>query len=446
MKNTMFIENKKRRIVSTAVLIMAIFCIVTAIMPICFNAVKNLNLNGNVEEKTVVLKHWEYDDSITVLTDSEGRRYNVVCDKNNTIKWDSYAGKEITLVISEKTFGKVNSWVLGIKDSDKVLIDHLETLEKLRAENKEMITVSLVVLGVLAAVTCALIILKINMQKAKEVPLIDGSADYIALSQPNSPERKKIIPYLIVWIAVITALCIVIPILGEQEEKHRVAMIVLASILVAVTVAGMIFVFWFRYRSFPKKDREFYVENMPFDLSDISYLSLRKSVKEQLQKELNKEREERPHSYNDFGNGFDVTFVKDGVILKTPEELFEEETEKDLQANAVSASEIFEGLTENSEKETTKGFFLPYERLNFEAVAHYRKLDHPMTVIIKSRLQNNDGLPEYFENDLHLVFDVNLQKTLETFGAEAENLDFLLENKARLMEENCKKKKASEPK
>lgn len=441
MKNTMFIENKRRRVVSNAVLILVIFFILIAIMSMCFNAVKNNNLNGNVEERTVVLKHWEYDESITVLTDAEGRSYNVVCDSENTVEWDRYTDKEITLVISEKTFGLANSWVLGIKDSNNVLKDYRETLETKRAENKEMITVCLIVLGILAAVTCALIILKINMQKAKEVPLIDGSGDYIALSLPSCPEKKRIVPFLLVWGIVLLALSIVIPILGEQEEKHRVAMIVLASVFVTIAAAGVIFIFWYRYRSFPKKDKKYYAENLPFDLSDISHLSLRKSVKEQLQKELKKEREERPHSYNDFGNGFDVTFVKDGVMLKTPEEIFEEETKEDFQTNAVRASEIFEGITETAEKETNSGFFLPYERLNFEAVAHYRKFDHPMTVIIKSRLQNNEDLPENFENDLHLVFDANLQKTLQTFGAEAENLEFLLENKARLMEENCIEKK-----
>lgn len=442
MKNTALIENKKRRILSNAVLILAILLVIIAILPSCLNAVKNKNLNGNTERRVVTLKSWEFDDGEkAILTDSEGKKYNVVCDRENTVKWDEFIGDTVVLVTAKETFGKVDSWVLGIEIDGSVVKDYNETLINLREENKNITTGSLIALGAVAAVMCVLIVVKINLPKFKEVPLIEADGNFIALSQPSSSEQKKILPYLLAWVAAILALCIVIPILGENDEKNRVAIIVLSSVLSALILAGIALCVWFRLYLLPKKEREFYAENMPFDLSDISHLSLRKSVKEQLQRDLNKEREERPHSYNDFGNGFDVTFGNDGVTLKTPEEMFEEENFGGEDRNSVPASEIFEGISDVTEMNKGTGLFLPYGELNFEAVAFYRKTDHPMTIIVKSRLQSSADFPEFFENDLHLVFDANLQKTFETFEVEAENLHYLLENKSTLMEAYCKNRK-----
>ena len=88
---------------------------------------------------------------------------------------------------------------------------------------------------------------------------------------------------------------------------------------------------------------------------------------------------------------------------------------------------------------------LTYGELNFEAIAHYRRNDHPMMIIIKSRLTKTD-LPEEFVNDLHIALDVNVLKTVQTFNVPVENLQYLLDNKKALMLENCRKKKRAKTK
>ena len=61
-------------------------------------------------------------------------------------------------------------------------------------------------------------------------------------------------------------------------------------------------------------------------------------------------------------------------------------------------------------------------------------------IIIKSRLKPQVDFPEDLVNDLHIAFDVNLQNTINAFNVPVENLDYLLENKKRLMLANCYKK------
>ncbi len=93
------------------------------------------------------------------------------------------------------------------------------------------------------------------------------------------------------------------------------------------------------------------------------------------------------------------------------------------------------GKTEINFNKTIMSF--TYEQLNFEALAHFRKNIHPMTVIIKSRLNRTDDFPEEFVNDIHIALDINLLNTLKKFNIKVENLDYLLQNKKQLMLENC---------
>ena len=81
-----------------------------------------------------------------------------------------------------------------------------------------------------------------------------------------------------------------------------------------------------------------------------------------------------------------------------------------------------------------------HDELNFEAVPYFRKRDRSMFIVIKSRLTNVDSLPDTLDmtNDLHIILDTNLLATLRHFAVPVENLDFLLENKAQLIEEHCK--------
>ncbi len=194
-----------------------------------------------------------------------------------------------------------------------------------------------------------------------------------------------------------------------------------------------------------KEEINFYDKNFPFDFSDISHIQMRKKAKEELQQQILKEYAEHPDTFADGGNGYDVTFDEKGVTLTLQMPLWDENEESAFpqQTEMPSADAVFgensvtdiNGKTEINFNKTIMSF--TYEQLNFEALAHFRKNIHPMTVIIKSRLNRTDDFPEEFVNDIHIALDINLLNTLKKFNIKVENLDYLLQNKKQLMLENC---------
>lgn len=445
MKNTVFVENRKRINLKIAILVMVFFCIMLAIMLVCFKKIQNENLNGLVNHVNAKITEVNYD-GVTILTLDNDNLYNVVFFEGDNFDWNKYVGQNVTLITPQKTFGGVNDWVLGMVVDDVTVADYNETINTKIAENREMLLVVGIVLGVFAVATCALVIWHVNTPPAVERPLLEQYCEFLTPRQPSSPFYKKLAIAVIIWAAILvlfTMLALCFDTDAESfSEINTVALVfcILTFAWLAAGIAGMIVMTRIAF----SKEIDFYAYNFPFDFTDISHTIMKRSVKAELQAEIKKERELHPHLYGDGGNGYDVLFEKDGVRLSYP--AFDDVTSAASQTDAAEVfpemaieDEVFEGM--GAPIENGQAYIkLSYQQLNFEAVPYYRRKNRPFMIMIKSRITRND-VPEEFENDLFIALDIHLLKTLREFDVPVENLQYFLDNKKQLMLENCYKKK-----
>lgn len=444
MNNTITVESKKRRYLRFAVSITVIICLMFLIMLIMFITIGKNNLNGSVQRVTGTVTKYG-TDTIATVTLSDGKQYNVTCDHENIIDWTKYVGKEVTFITPASTFAS-NPWVLGIEVDGETLFDYAATLESSQQENKLTVLVTAILLGICILATCALAIWRANVAPNEERVLYHEFSEYLTMRQPSCKQFKYFNIALTVWLILYLLLGLLAAIFGGDTDDFAnapTAAKVLVFIDTAVLVVGAVGLPQFYKLYVIRKERQFYAEKLPFDFDDISHVFMRKSVKAQLQKEILDERQRNPDVYGDGGNGYDVTFEENGIVLSHPQEN-EPQAKPSADVHDVFADmpresdEVFEGFGAPDSQPKIR---LSYERANFEAVAHYRKGRNPMMIIVKSRIESREDLPEEFVNDVHIPLDVNLLKTLKAFNVSVENLQYLLDNKAELIAQNCKRKK-----
>ena len=451
MQNTVIVERKLRQNLTYAIVLLVVFFALSIAMLVCFSLIGKQNLNGNVIDVTGTVDKVERDGSIFIVTLNDGsgaKEYNVVWgNEKYDVDMTAYTGKTVTLVTTERTFGFSNTWVVGLKAENETVVDYNAVLQEKRAENKEMVTVAWAVFAIIGVATCAVFIWRSNIVPTAERPLAEQYAEYLPPRQPTCPARKKLLIALGVWALLLIVFIILLVCFspeGDDEPLGAVAIVFLVLTLVTMVCGEVTLPVIARTVIF-RKEIDFYAENLPFDFTDISFAPMKKSVKEQLQKEIRESREKYPHFHGDGGNGYDVEFTAEGVNLYVDYDYDGEQTASDV-------SDVFPDMPKGTEPfdvlETPRNvpsLTLTYGELNFEAIAHYRRNDHPMMIIIKSRLTKTD-LPEEFVNDLHIALDVNVLKTVQTFNVPVENLQYLLDNKKALMLENCRKKKRAKTK
>lgn len=447
MKNTVLVESKTRHKLKLVCALMCVFCICFIAVLVSVVMLSKQNLNGQTTEVTGILSE-VYVEGTNTLTIDNDKYYNVVWDdKEVNIDFESYQGKTITLIVTRDTFASSNPWIFGLVVDGQTIVDYQDTLAQQTEYNNEIKTVLIAVTAVLCVATCGLFIWRFNLQPLVERELYKEFGEFLSTRQPSCPQRKALAWYLGSYCVLLLALLLTAILLDPQsetiEELSAAAQAVLWTLLAVGIVGGAgIFVLneWIT-----RKEINFYADKLPFDFSDISHAPLRKTVKEELQQEIRKEREEHPHTYADGGNGYDVTFDENGVTLTEPYD--ENEPNETQLAGMPDADAVFSDVAATESSVATTGdlnasasrtkLFLSYEELNFEAVAYYRKNIRPMMIIIKSRLIRQDSFPEELVNDVHIPLDLNLLNTLTTFNVKIENLDYLMQNKKQLMLENC---------
>lgn len=443
MKNTVPVESRTRQRLRLSSLILFIFFALIVVMLVCASMIDKQNLSGNIKQVTGVITEIENDDVIKIVLKEDNIQnvYNVVWGDTVNVDWNKYEGRQVTLVVPQKTFAS-NPWILGLETDEGTVVDFNDTLKSKRESNDTMILVCAVLAGVLGVATCGVFIWRVNLSPTVERPLDKQYCEFLVQRQPVCPQRRILTIVSFCFVAAILIFGTVSASLSGLAEGNPTLVtpsIVIAVLLAAILIGGIIALVIISNWVF-KKEIDYYAENLPFDFSDISHAPIKKSLKLELQQEMKKERARFPHLHGDGGNGFDVEFTADGVNLYL-EFNTEEQTNTDVSDvfPEISGSKdaVFEGI---DNAKNTPIYFLSYGALNFEAVAHYRKRHHPMMIIIKSRLKPQVDFPEDLVNDLHIAFDVNLQNTINAFNVPVENLDYLLENKKRLMLANCYKK------
>ena len=436
MKNTVQVASKKYQTKKWVALLLLVPTFLAIILLFTFRGMNTHNYNGNVKEVsgTVMSIDIDEDDNSINLTLSNNVAYNAnpIRTRCPDFDLDTLLGKEVTLFLPESQVGEGNipTWILGVKQGDVMLVDYNEVIAAGRAENNLGMTITGALAGVFGAISIGLFAsLKLRPDKGKSVNFYEIYAEIVSTRQHDCPEYKHLTAITVLYL-VLTVLLIGLPLGIIETLTDNVATQISVGVSLCVVFLGVSVGFIVYAFKLAKKERDFYAENFPFDMDDVSHLhaygSKQQKQREELQRQLREEREKYPHRYYDAGNGCRVDFTQDGVEILDDEASF----------STPGADFVFgEGAeTEQVERVICK---LTYAQLNFEALPYYRKKDHPLTVIIKSRIADSSGLPEDIEADLHLALDVNLLATLQRFGVEVENLQYILDNKAQLISENC---------
>ena len=389
------------------------------------------NFNGDVTEITGKVTFVGEESDTTIVELDGDKHYTAGPIETKTDDWSALTDKNVTLYIPARQLKSTYPWIIGIKTEEGTIVDYQTVLEEKRAENRTMMIIVGVLTGVFVLASAAIYAWQKKTPPTTEKELAAAYCEYSASRQPSSPAYRKA-PYITLAYFVLFLICASVMIISEELIADRTISVILdvctgALLAIATIIYIVLFAVWL-----PKKEREYYAANFPFDFTDISHVAMRKKIKRQLQEELKAEREAFPHRYGDGGNGYLCDFTEEGVSLSVE---YPDETEF-----APSAEEVF---GEGGDAPVTNHHLcdLSYEELNFEAVPYYRKRDRSLFIVIKSRLQSADKFPETMDivNDIHILLDSNLLATLRRFNVNADNLDYLLNNKKALIEENCRR-------
>lgn len=429
MNNKIVIDNPIKQKLNAAALLCLLMCVIFASCTLAIANIAKKNLNGITQTTEGVLEEISNEDDVIYIT-VDGKQYTtaVIAEYYNNHNATSFAdfiatlkGKTVQVVTPETQVGSVAPWVLGLSCEGEAFFDTEEILQLKRKENKIIVNVFVVVCALLVAAAIVLETLKVLAKPTKEYPLAQKYSDFFLTRQPSLPKLK--LTGWVDWLALGTTVAAVIAIIimGVAEASDTAAIIAVITIAVLYVVLFVLKILTVAH--YNRLSIDFYAENFPFDFTDISHLKMKKAEKEELQRQLIEERKKFPHRYADGGNDYEAEFTDNGVALRVPEFLRE--------------PDVFDEL----ETENLPVLTIPYDELNFEAVAFYYPSGWPMNIVVKSRLQNAERYQQYVLNDLHFLLDSNLQNTLKTFNVTVENLDSLLQNKKQLMLKNCRKRK-----
>lgn len=434
MYNKVNVPNQKYQLIKLAMILLLLTMAMAVIVLFTYRALETRNYNGHVKEVSGVVTSVVHSEDDTEIKLDNGVAYNANRIRNCYPNFDlnSLKNKQVTFYLPEKQMGvSPEPWVIGIKQGDETLIDYHEVIADGKAEAKLSMIVSGIVAGVLGAIVIGLFVWRLKINPLKEVDLYKAYCEFTRQRQPSCPQYKYLNVAAIIYLVVMLIMCILVAVVCSLVEALAVQLAVavaMCAVFIGCTVGLFVVA-----NKLAKKEREFYSQNFPFDLDDISHLAVygkQKQHKARMQAELNEERKNFPHRYHDAGNGYVVDFTENGVAF------FDEEA----SFSTPGADFVFgEG---GEMPETAQCIFkIDYQNLNFEALPYYRKKDHPLTVIIKSRIADNSGLPEEMVNDLHVILDSNLLATLHRFDVPVENLQHILDNKEQLIKENCEGRK-----
>lgn len=434
MNNKVFLVRPLRQKLKLVLLLLLTLTVIFAGTLLLLRAISVKEYSGRVTEVDGVLQEINYldDDNVRITVDGNTYIANRIIAFDSNLNLEEFANQTITVYVSQQQVGSIHS-VLGLAQNGHILVDYEQVIAAGLKENRELMIIFGILTGVFFVAACGAYVWRLKMSPTKEYDLAEKYSEYSLARQPDCPEYKKLWIYIIAYLSY-TLLCgVTVGIVGSVVDNITIQIAVgvsLGTVFVVGTVGVFVVLAWA-----VKKEREFYAKNFPFDFTDVSHIQMRKKFKQQLQEEINAERARNPHRYGDGGNGYTVEFCDMGLKFYDSNLLYPNSTP--------STEEVF-GVHDAERDARSFLCTIDYQTLNFEALPFYRKKDHPLTVVIKSRLNASD-LPKEFNseemNDVHIILDSNLLATLRHFDVPVENLQYILDNKEKLIEENCSNKK-----
>ena len=420
MKNTLPFPSQKRNTINTAILVTAIFLLLTLIFLCLFHIKLKKDFNGKTQTVQGVVTQVKIGKSLFIRLDDENSyNCNLVRQTANISDWNVLQGKTVTIVVSQESSNN-SPLVLGISVPDVTEVNFEDTLAQKTQENTTGRTVCTIVAVVLACVACVFIVLRTRTTQNDEIPFVQLFVHGYSKMQPS---KKRTDLGIIVKCSL--ALSFIVPyVVGAIMEKQQSEAVVGATVfgLYAAMLTATAILTLFVNKIIRTENVVFYKESYPFDIADLSFSETQKGKKQELQQQIKKELQENPHCYSD-ELGRNIKFTEQGAELY------------DFQSESGSVSGAFD-----TDFATLVAKFT-YEQLNFEALPFCVSTQCPLVVVVKSRLSEKDGCYKFLPIDLHFCLSKNLLKTLETFNVHVENLHKILDNKEAYMKEYSFRKK-----
>lgn len=440
MNNKVLFPPKNRQIYMRVLLVAILIIVVLNVCLFILIRVSDTNLDGNVVHlRGTCIKYTEND--LYVNVDGEERTFKTgpveqILEKKGIVKegetdkyLSSLAGKEISFDIPKTPFDKSIIWMLSLTVDGENVAPLAEVLENSEKENKIEQIVLAAISGVCAVVGCVMLILRVNTPPLKECDLTDKFAEFFADRQPLAPTKKFIVPLAIVYGFVLVATVA----MGILSDCVPIPDIVNSIVLIVLTVAlafGVVVPALLYLTKIRKENVKFFDEKFPFDFGDVNNLPMiRKNDRADVQKELDRIKQESADIYPDGGNMYNVRFTENGV------DMYEMYDEEENGFDETSVENVFASEDEQNAQKSA-AFSLPYSRLNFVALPYYGLKNRPITVVVRSRLTADIEYPETFTNDIHFLLDKDLVDTIRRFDVQVEGLSEILSNTHELMVQN----------
>lgn len=418
MNNVMILESPVRKRLKNALIVLILLCIVAAGLALLFSSANKANFNGHTKEISGTVISALYDEDGMTLTVNFSEK-QVVFDTSALFEkpnWIALQNKNVTFSTPLNQFGDSSPIILGITANGEVIVDTAETIRLNQKEGETFVTVFAIIAAVLAVCSCALAVWRINVTPAKEYSLAEVYAkffsNYFSLFRPSG--KKFAIVYW-VELAVFLAVAIIGMVLPDgTSDSVYIALVILLAVLAAVMIASIAV----GGRHQLKERAKFFTKHFPFAFTDTDKMCVSQKQKQQIALEFGKYRLFNPYRHPDGGNDCEVEFGETGVILDfgVPQN----------QQN----QDPFE-QPEHLQKAVS------YEDLNLVALPFYFK-NAPLMVVVKSQLASLAELG--LENDVHLILDADLLDTITHWNVPMENLEYVLQNKEKLIEQNLLKK------
>lgn len=421
-----------------------VFCVTAFILTILFAVVLIVfqlqythNFDGQTRTVNIVVSDAKTDEGICNITDADGNRYLVnlnIVQCAEEIDFETLVGANVTFIVPQNPFGTGNTLVLGMEIDGKTVIDYHTTLQLQQLDYAKMKTALIVMTSIAGGLSLALLIWTISTPAAKVYELTDKFAEYCALRQPSCPQRRASSAWMIIAAIVFFIIACVGIALSGKLNREWILDVVFGLDVILLTATLIIIKF-----AVAHTELKFYRQHYPFDYTDISHLNLRKNIKEQLQQEINAQYLRNPHRYGDGGNGFAVEFTAEGINLYAAQDNMDE-TATPAAEDVFDMDIAGDDARQSAENANKPLCSINYDKCNWLAQAHYRVFDHSFAIVIHTRLPQEefDIPPARIANDINIPVDTNLLNTLQTFDVQVENLQYLLDNKDRLMQQNCK--------
>lgn len=282
MKNTLPLPSKKRNAINTAILVTAIFLLLTLILLCLFHIKLKKDFNGKTQTVQGVVTQVNLGDSLLItLDDEKSYNCNLIKQTANISDWNVLQGKTITIVVPQESLNGNTPFVLGLSVPDVAEVNFEDTLAQKTQENATGRTVCAIVAGVLACVVCVLIALRIRTPQFVEGSFLQLLAQSHATMQPSKKRTE-------LWIIVICAfaLSFIVPFavasVMEKQQSETVVGITTVSLFAGMLAATSVLT-WYVNKIIHAQNVAFYKENYPFDLADLSFLTIKKEKKQELQ-------------------------------------------------------------------------------------------------------------------------------------------------------------------